>query len=133
MNLNSLYQVIPKDNDPDVASVFDFITNRAKRQFDYSNLEQMFEPVVDPDFFLFQNLVVNGAKESKMRLFSETFFEFMGMGYMIDQDKLQAIMTEIEKSCGFEAYVMSIVADLMFHQGWNPTDAHFSVIQLLTD
>lgn len=133
MNLNSLYQVIPKDNDPDVASVFDFITNRAKRQFDYSNLEQMFEPVVDPDFFLFQNLVVNGAKESKMRLFSETFFEFMGMGYMIDQDKLQAIMTEIEKSCGFEAYVMSIVADLMFHQGWSPTDAHFSVIQLLTD
>lgn len=133
MNSNSLYQVIPKDNDPDVASVLDFITNCAKRHFDYSNLEQIFEPLVDPDFFLFQNLVVNGAKQDKIRLFSETFFEFMQKGYMVVQDKLQEIMTDIENNCGYEAYVMSIAADLMFHQGWSPADAHLSVMQLLSN
>ena len=60
------YRIIPKDNDPEVAEVLDFITNTAKRHFDYSAMEKVFNPIADSDFFLFQTLVVLANKQNKV-------------------------------------------------------------------
>lgn len=84
MEQERYYRIIPKDNDPEVAEVLDFITNTAKRQFDYPALEKEFNPIVDPDFFLFQCLVVLANKQDKTHFIGQTYAEFLMSGRMIE-------------------------------------------------
>lgn len=130
MASDKLYKIIPKDNDPEVAIVLDYITDSAKRRFDYKSMEEALNPVIDPDFFLFQMIVAINTKRITQVL-GETFNEVLMMGYMIEMEQLQMLAKEIEDNCKMEPFVMGMAADLMFHQGWKPSDALINVMQLL--
>ena len=133
MDSEIYYEIIPKDNDPEVAEVLDFITNRAKTQFNYQEMANAFNPVVDPDFFLFQCLIVINQKSGKEKLLGETFNEFIFKGFMMELEQLKTFMSEIEHKCNLEAFAMGMAADLMFHQGWRPSDVLINIKQLLND
>ena len=133
MDSEIYYEIIPKDNDPEVAEVLDFITNRAKTQFNYKEMSELFNPIVDPDFFLFQCLIVINQKKGKEKLLGETFNEFIFKGFMMELEQLKTFMSEIEDKCKLEAFAMGMAADLMFHQGWRPSDVLINIKQLLND
>lgn len=127
---DKIYKIIPKDKDPEVAFVLDYITDSAKRRFNYSELEEAFNPVVDPDFFLFQMLVAINTKQVT-KILGQTYFEFITMGYMMEMSDLEKFAKVIEDNCKMEPFVMGMAADLMFHQSWPPCDALVNVMQLL--
>lgn len=131
METEKYYKIIPKDNDPEVAKVLDFITNSAKKRFDYEKMANAFNPVVDHDFFLFQNILVNNTKEGKEKLLGETFNEFIMSGVVMEVSQLQGFMKQIEESCKLESFAMGMATDLMFHQGWHPQDVLTNITQLL--
>lgn len=131
MEKERYYEIIPKDNDPEVASVLDFITDKAKRQFDYAGLEKGFNLIADPDFFLFNTLVVLANKQDKLHFIGQTHAEFILSGYMIEFAALQKLVDEIEQKCNIEVFAMGMAADLMFSQGWHPSDVLTNISQLL--
>ncbi len=127
---DKIYKIIPKDKDPEVAIVLDYITDSAKRHFNYKQMEEDLNPVIDPDFFLFQILVAINTKRITQVL-GETFNEVLMLGYIIEMEELQRIAKEIEDNCKMEPFVMGMAADLMFNQGRAPCDALINVMQLL--
>ena len=124
------YKIIPKDNDPEVALVLDYITDSAKRHFNYKQMEEDLNPVIDPDFFLFQMLVAINTKQVT-KVLGETFNEVLMLGFIIEMEELQRIAKEIEDNCKMEPFVMGMAADLMFNQGWHPADVLVNMSQLL--
>lgn len=131
MEQERYYKIIPKDNDPEVAEVLDFITDTAKRQFDYSALEMAFNPIADSDFFLFQILVVLANKQNKTHFIGQTHVEFLMSGRMIEMGDIKKLVDEIEQKCNIEVFAMGMAADLMFNQGWPPLDVLTNISQLL--
>lgn len=131
MEQERYYKITPKDNDPEVAVVLDVITDKAKRQFDYAALEKGFNPIADPDFFLFQTLVVLANKQDKMQFIGKTHAEFIMSGYMIEFATLQKLVDEIEQKCNIEVFAMGMAANQMFGQGWPPAAVLTTISQLL--
>ena len=131
MEQERYYKIIPKDNDPEVAKVLDFITNTAKRHFDYYAMEKSFNPIADPDFFLFQTLVVLANKQNKVHFIGQTHVEFLMSGRMIEMGDIKKLVDEIEQKCNIEVFAMGMATDLMFNQGWPPLDVLTNISQLL--
>jgi len=52
-------------------------------------------------------------------------------GYMIEMKVLKKLVDEIEHKCNVEVFALGMVTDLMFHQGWPPSDVLTSISQLL--
>lgn len=131
MEKDRYYEIIPKDNDSEVASVLDFITDKAKRQFDYAGLEKGFNPIADPDFFLFNTLVVLANKQDKLHFIGQTHAEFLMSGRMIEMGDIKKLVDEIEQKCNVEVFAMRMATDLMFSQGWLPSDVLTNISQFL--
>lgn len=131
MEQERYYRIIPKDNDPEVAAVLNYITDTAKRQFDYPALEKGFNPIADPDFFLFHTLIMLANKQDKTHFIGQTHAEFLMSGYAIEMNMLKKLVDEIERKCNVEVFAMGMAADLMFKQGWPPLSVLINISQLL--
>lgn len=125
------YDIIAKDNDPQVAMVLDRITDRAKTRFEYEKLESAFGPYADADFFVYETLCKLNAGQSVDLIAGRFFAELMMTGMVTGLDDIKQVVQEIKDKCGIEIFVLGIAGDMMFGQNLPPTDVLLSIENLL--
>lgn len=125
------YDIIAKDNDPEVARVLDRITDSAKTRFEYENLKSAFEPYADADFFVYETLCKLNAGQSVELIAGQFFAELTMTGMATEFDDIKLVVQEIKDKCGIEVFVLGIAGEMMFGQNHSPTHVLLSIEKLL--
>lgn len=118
--MEEYYEVIPKDDDPEVAIVLDRITDSAKRRIDYKTLEETMVPYIDPDFFVYETLCHLNNNETSEVIATRSFSEIMMQGFMLDKDYILEVVNSIKDNCQIEMYVLQLAGSMIFADGADP-------------
>ena len=115
------YEIIPKDDDPEVAIVLDRITDSAKKRIDFSALEEALEPFIDSDFFVYETLCRLNNNEEPEIIAASTLAEIMMQGFVPDnQDFIAEAINNIKDNCKVEMHVLQLAGSMIFAHGDNP-------------
>ena len=119
--IEKYYEIIPKDDDPDVAIVLNRITDSAKKRIDFKALEETMEQYIDPDFFVYEALCHLNNNETPEIIAARTFTEMMMQGFVPDsQDFIIEAVNSINDNCQVEMYALQLAGSLMFADGADP-------------
>lgn len=116
------YEIIPKDDDPEVAIVLDRITDSAKKRIDFSTLKEALEPFIDSDFFVYETLCRLNNNEEPEIITASILAEIMMQGFVPDnQDFIAEAINNIKDNCKVEMYALQLAVTMIFAHGDNPT------------
>ena len=130
--MEKYYEIIPKDDDPEVAIVLDRITESAKKKIDFNALEEALNPYLDPDFFVYETLCSLNNNETPQVIAARFFAESLMQGFVPgNKDFFVDIVQRITDNCKVEIYVLQLAATMMFTDGCNPAMVLVNLERLL--
>ena len=113
-------EIVPKDDDPDVAIDLDRITDSAKKRIDFKALEDAIGPYFDPDFFVYETLCHLNNNERPEIIAARTCAEVMMQGFVLDEKFIIEAVNSINDNCQVELYALKLACFLMFAYGADP-------------
>lgn len=118
--IEKYYEIIPKDDDHEVAIVLDRITDSAKRRIDFKAFEESIGPYIDPDFFVYETLCRLNNNETPEIIAARTCAEVMMQGFVLDEKFIIETVNSINDNCQVELYALKLACSLMFADGADP-------------
>lgn len=124
-------KIIPKDRDPEVAKVFDYITNRAKTKINYSSFEEGVGKDFDADFMLYEIISLLMSGDSVNLVAAKINNDLMMQGFHFKNDSLISFVEEVKSKCGLEMLGFNIACDNLFGHNSHPDDVLIQMMLFL--